>query len=120
MREKARVLDEKIDQYHRMLPNREACTWLSTVLNAISCVYPPAIVWLLAGSIGLFLKPDPGKWVLASVCLISVGVLFYTVLGVNAILQMRLPFDPLIILFGLTGFWEIFVAARQRVSRGLS
>ncbi len=107
MQYKADELNSRLRLFQNMLPPRNGIDIVANVLNTVSFWYLPPVLWLLFGVIGLILRPDVQNRALAFICLVCLGILFYTILGVPSVIAMRVPFDPLFIFFGVIGIKEI-------------
>jgi hypothetical protein len=100
-------INGRLQHFLNMLPSRNGLEVAAKIFNFISFCYFPPVLWLVSGCIGLILHPVKQNWALAFVCLINFLILLYTDLGVPSVINMRVPFDPLFIVFGVFGIKEI-------------
>ena len=100
-------LQQKLDGYVQMLPDRDGLPGVANVLNWISRHYPPPVLWLLIGLCGLLLHPSREKSMLGLLLGACLVMIFYPMLAFGSIFPMRTRFDPFIMLFGLVGLAEI-------------
>ncbi len=94
--------------YQNMLPNRDGSAPVADLLNQISLLYPPPILWLIMGFVGLYHQPGRYKYMLLLILGIAAVMIFYPMLGIGSVFMMRARYDPLIMLFGVAGFFEIW------------
>jgi hypothetical protein len=112
-------LFRKLIPYQAMLPNRDGSHQVAAGLNSITILYPPPLFWVTAGVIGLLYRPTRLKWSLLLILAIIAVMIFYPLLGIGSVFMMRVRFDPLIILFGITGLKEIILQINRRFPGGL-
>ena len=109
----AEAVQRRLDDWSRDVPSRPGATWLSTGLNGISSKLPPMLVWLLLGLPSLLLWRLPQVRALIAVTAGAVLVIGVTALGEPTTLEFALPFQPLFILFGLTGVTAVLERFRS-------
>ncbi len=119
MQKQVDAINAKSRVFQDELPPRNGSATFARVLNAISICFLPPIIWLLFGVIGLILHPDMQNYALAFICFVSALILFYTILGVPSVIAMRVPFDPLFMLFGIVGIKEIVSKINAKRTPGL-
>jgi hypothetical protein len=71
---------------------------------------------LVFGAIGLALNVTREKLLLAGLCILSLIVILYPLIGINPVPIMRIRFDPLFILAGLLGLRELISKVYYRKS----
>ena len=106
-----------LSPYQAMLPNRDGSAWAANLLNRVSLLYPPPFLWLILGFVGLFRQPERHKYMLLLILGIAAVMIFYPMLGIGSVFMMRVRYDPLIILFGITGLveiWKMLVVWRKK------
>jgi hypothetical protein len=82
------------------LPNRDGSRGLARILNGVGRVYPRAIVWLLLGLAALLVRrPHTWRGLIVPPAL-ALTVLLGTMAGLPSVLEYRVPFDPIFVLFG--------------------
>ncbi|MBN1537157.1 MAG: glycosyltransferase family 39 protein [Anaerolineales bacterium] len=108
------VTQEKVDKFNSriaffesILPSRDGDEIMALIFNTISKCFLPPLLWLLFGVMGLVLNFNMKNKALAFICLINFVILFYTILGLPSIPAMRVPFEPLLIIFAIIGIEEI-------------
>jgi hypothetical protein len=106
-REKAAALERQVSRWQRDAPNRSGSDRLASALNTISSALPPALFWVLLGLPSLILWRRPEVRALAAVTGAALVVIVVTALGEPTTLEFALPFQPVFILFGLTGVLAI-------------
>lgn len=107
------ALHQRLDGLMELLPARDGSPLLANIFNIISKIYPPMILWVLAGIIGWVFKPRQGEdWVLGFVLALAFTVLLGTYAGIFLVLQYRIPFDPLFILAGTIGGKKLLVSLK--------
>lgn len=73
-------------------------------LNAIGKMFPPPIVWLIAGVVGTARMRTRQRRVHLALIGMSMMLIVATLAAAGFIYHYRLPFDPLFIVFGVAGF----------------
>jgi hypothetical protein len=106
-RAQAEAVERQVAGWERDVPNRNGVASLSSRLNGISSTLPPALVWLLLGLPSLLLWRLPEVRALIAVTGASLLVIGVTALGEPTTLEFALPFQPIFILFGLTGMLSL-------------
>lgn len=94
------------------LPVRNGVAWVSRLLNMFGLLYAPMIIAVAAGLLAIpfmFVTADPRERVLVALFLLSLLLLAATFAGqVPAIIQYRLPLDPVLLAGGMIGARSIF------------
>jgi hypothetical protein len=80
---------------------REGSDRLADALNALAKIYPPMAVWLMLGVVALAVRRRGNALLLGSLATLGLVVVTFSALGQPAVLQYRMPLDPLFILFGV-------------------
>jgi hypothetical protein len=114
MRAKTAEMETRIDQFRKMVPNRNGSSSVAMFLNFLTVLFPPALFWLVLGAFGLTLNPSREKLLLAGLCSISLVVVLFPIVGINPVPIMRTRFDPIFILGGLLGLQELVSQIRNR------
>ena len=96
------------------IPTRNGSSLIATLLRKITTLWPPMLTFLLMGCLGFFLKPPDLSYPLLILVVLALINVFGTLIGLNAVPQYRIPFDPLFILFGILGLLQ----AGQVIKRG--
>jgi hypothetical protein len=107
VRREVEQLDQEVQALLRQLPSRNGSPLAATLWNLLARIYPPTFLWIGLGLIGFFIRPDSLKGMLLLLSGIALGILVLTYMGLSGIREMRIPFDPLYILFGIVGAREI-------------
>ena len=93
------------------LPVRNGVASVSRFLNAFALLYAPMILAVAAGLLALpfmFVTADPRERVLVALFILSLTLLAATFAGqVPAIIQYRLPLDPIFLAAGVVGATSI-------------
>lgn len=111
----AEAMSRRLREWQRQLPNRDGVDAVSRALNGVNGKLPPMLFWLLAGLPAIML------WRLAEIralLVVTAGVLLVvvvTALGQPTTLELSLPFQPLFVLFGLTGLVAVVRRLRERL-----
>ena len=117
-------LDEQnaqVERLARQLPVRNGSERLSAILNTIGLAFTPMILAAIAGVMGLpfmFITTDARERILAAIFLLSLALLAATFAGqVPAIVQYRLPLDPVLLAAGMVGVVSIYRGRRALAAR---
>ena len=89
------------------LPPRQPVVWPRKVANLMSELLPPMWVWLLLGVAGLAWKVRFDRRLLVMLPVMAVAFTVITAMGLPPSQEYRLPFDPMMILFGIAGFFGV-------------
>ena len=87
----------------RNIPPRKPVARLMKVANVLSELLPSMWIWLLFGLAGFIWNVRFGRRLLLALPAMAVAFLFINSLGLPPSAAYRLPFDPIFILFGVTG-----------------
>jgi hypothetical protein len=101
----------------RNLPPRTPIGALMKVANLASEVLPRMSMWLVVGLIGLLMNRSMDRRLLGGLAAIAAGVILINALGLPPNADYRLPFDPVFILFGVSGITGL-VTGRLKTARG--
>ena len=103
--------DARVATLGQQLPVRNGIGSVSRFLNTFALLYTPMILAVAAGLLALpfmFVTGDPHERVLAALFLLSLVLLAATFAGqVPAIIQYRLPLDPVFLAAGIVGATSI-------------
>ncbi|HVF39672.1 MAG TPA: hypothetical protein VM939_07205 [Gemmatimonadaceae bacterium] len=97
-------LSSDLHQMMLQLPPRRAITGLPAVANVLADLLPSMLIWLMLGLAGLF-RVRRGRLIMLCLPVMALAFIGVTALGLPAHPAYRLPFDPLLILFGVAGFF---------------
>jgi hypothetical protein len=118
--DQARAFDDLsagLSRLMRNLPPRTPIGALMKVANLASEVLPAMSMWLVVGLIGLLLNRSMDRRLLGGLAAIAAGVILINALGLPPNADYRLPFDPVFILFGVSGITGL-VTGRLKTARG--
>ena len=108
----------RVDALSVQLPVRNGIQPLSDLLNRVGLLFTPMIAMVALAILGIpfmCLTAAPEERLLIAVFLLSLLILFATFAGqVPAIIQYRLPMDPIVILAGVLGAGAM-VRGRKRL-----
>jgi hypothetical protein len=96
-------LGQKLEQMLAVLPSRDGLTGVAAILNELACFYPPMLLWIAIGALGLAFRRDSRDRALWFMVALSLVYLLVSFTGMNTVVAYRLPFDPIFILTGSIG-----------------
>lgn len=113
LRQRDQALQHRLENLLVLLPSRQGNPFAAKPLNNLSRFYPPMLVWVMLGVLGLLLKPLRQEDLhLGFVLLLGLLVVLGTYAGIHKIIHYRVPFDSIFILAGLIGTRKLLILSR--------
>jgi hypothetical protein len=88
------------------IPSGPGRPGIADLLEKAQKMFPPPIVWLLAGVIGTIQLGGVKRRVFYMLVGLALIAPMAGVIGQGLVYQYRMPADPLFLAFGLAGFWR--------------
>jgi hypothetical protein len=85
----------------RDVPDRAGSAAFASFLNGLSRFYPRMVLFVIVGFLALVLRRPRGVAALSMITVVALTTLVVVVAGLPPVLEYRLPFDPLFVLFGI-------------------
>jgi len=112
-----RALEKRLAALEDDLPNRDGSLTIANGLNSVTNAFPGLLFWVVVGTLGFAVRRFRGA-ALPTVLLCTAGlVLIGTALGEPPVIEYRIPFDPLFLLFGVAGVAGVDSCSAQDASR---
>jgi hypothetical protein len=100
--ERLAAMEERVASL-RLEPTHDGSPTIMRWLNRAAILYPPALLWLVVGVVGIVLR-RPARWPLAAlVAVAALAILGATLLSVPPVPEFGAPLYPAFALLGLVG-----------------